>query len=232
MTTDLDHGLILSMEATKDPNDLNKLNSSVKQAEQVSHQEAKIVCADSGYSSIEDIKKLTDTGRKVIVPNPRYDNEGEFHANKFTYDKENDLYICPAGKKLDRKKIENTENQVRYLPSDAKTCQGCQHFEKCTKSKVCRSIYRSNNEELKEQLQKEYESEKGQQIYKLRKQKAEYQFGHLKKNLGLGQFLLRGIKGANAEISIAATCFNLTRMTNIAGGVQEILAMLKIYKTA
>ena len=231
MTTDLDHGLILNMEATKDPNDLNKLNSSVEQAEQVSHQEAKIVCADSGYSSIEDIKKLTDTGRKVIVPNPRYDNEGEFHANKFTYDKNNDLYICPAGKRLDKKKIENTENQVRYLPSDAKTCQGCQFFDKCTKSKNCRSIYRSNNEELKEQLQQEYESKKGQQIYKLRKEKVEYQFGHLKKNLGLGQFLLRGIKGANAEIGIAATCFNLTRITNIAGGVQEILAMFKAYKT-
>jgi len=231
MTTDLDHGLILNMEATKDPNDLNKLNSSVRQAEQVTGQEAKTVCADSGYSSIEDIKKLTDTGQQVIVPNPRYDNDSEFHANNFTYDKDNDLYICPAGKKLDKKKIKNTENQVRYLPSDAKTCQECPHFGKCTKSKICRSIYRSNNEELKERVQKEYESKKGQQIYKLRKEKVEHQFGHLKKNLGLGQFLIRGIKGANAELSIAATCFNLTRITNIAGGVQEILAMFKAYKT-
>lgn len=232
ITTDLDHGLILNMKATKDPNDLNKLNSSIRESEQVTHQESKIVCADSGYSSIEDIKKLTDTGIEVIVPNPKFENEGEFHANNFTYDEDNDLYICPAGKKLDKKKVKNSENHIRYSPSDAKTCQECKHFTKCTTSKKSRSICRSNNEQLKEQIQREYESERGQSIYKLRKEKVEYQFGHIKKNLGLGQFLIRGIKGANAELSIAATCFNLTRITNIAGGVKELLVMFKVYKTA
>ncbi|MBZ0110627.1 MAG: hypothetical protein K8F52_18395, partial [Candidatus Scalindua rubra] len=52
-------------------------------------------------------------------------------------------------------------------------------------------------------------------LYKLRKEKAELQFGHMKYNLGAGHLLLRGTEGANAEFSILSTCFNMTRMITI-----------------
>ena len=90
-----------------------------------------------------------------------------------------------------------------------------------------RSIARSNHEELKQELHKYYISKEGQNIYKQRKEKAEHQFGHMKKNLGFGQFLLRGKEGANAELGILGTCFNLRRMTTILGGVTQILEALR-----
>ena len=72
-------------------------------------------------------------------------------------------------------------------------------------------------EELKERLAKIYESADGQAVYKLRKQKAELPFGHIKRNLGCGQFLLRGKSGADAELSMLGVCFNIVRMITIIG---------------
>ena len=72
-------------------------------------------------------------------------------------------------------------------------------------------------EELKERLEEIYHEEENQKLYKLRKEKAELPFGHMKRNLGAGQFLLRGKEGVDAELSILSTCFNMARMITIIG---------------
>src|SRR4030042_552079 len=58
-------------------------------------------------------------------------------------------------------------------------------------------------------------------IYSTQKTRAEHPFGHIKHNLGIRNFLLRGREGAKAEISIGATCFNIARMITLFGGVLE-----------
>ena len=73
------------------------------------------------------------------------------------------------------------------------------------------------NEALIEKLEEIYQKDENQKVYKLRKEKAELPFGHMKRNLGAGQFMLRGRKGVNAELSILSTCFNIARMITIIG---------------
>jgi hypothetical protein len=70
---------------------------------------------------------------------------------------------------------------------------------------------------LKDRLEEIYHKEESQKLYKLRKEKAELPFGHMKRNLGAGQFLLRGKEGVNAELSILSTCFNMARQITILG---------------
>ena len=72
-------------------------------------------------------------------------------------------------------------------------------------------------EALIEKLEEIYQKEENQKVYKLRKEKAELPFGHMKRNLGAGQFMLRGRKGVNAELSLLSTCFNIARMITIIG---------------
>jgi len=81
-------------------------------------------------------------------------------------------------------------------------------------------------EELMHELEEIYESSEGQEKYKLRKEKAELPFGHIKSNLGAGQFMLRGREGVNAEFSILSTCFNISRMITIFG-IPELISRLK-----
>jgi hypothetical protein len=81
------------------------------------------------------------------------------------------------------------------------------------------------HEELKEKLEAQYEQPQCQDVYKLRKQKVELPFGHLKHNLKVTGFLLRGFEGVRAEASILSSCFNIARMISIVG-VTGLIAKL------
>ena len=70
-----------------------------------------------------------------------------------------------------------------------------------------------------------YESSAGQQIYKKRKEKVELPFGHMKRNLGAGCFLLRGLEGVRAEMSVLSTGFNISRIMNLLG-IPEMIGRL------
>ena len=70
---------------------------------------------------------------------------------------------------------------------------------------------------MKDKLAEHYESADEQTLYKRRKELVEHPFGHIKRNLGAGHFLLRGIDGVKAEMSLLATCFNVRRMITLLG---------------
>ena len=54
-------------------------------------------------------------------------------------------------------------------------------------------------------------------ICRRRKARAELPFGHMKWNLGVPSFLLRGLSGVRAEASLLATGFNMTRVIRLLG---------------
>jgi transposase len=234
-TVDEKHGLIVNAEAVSQSNDSNQLSRQVSQASEILGKKPENVCADSGYSSVKDFKKI-DKDINIVVPSQKQaqkDNDRyplkPFNKEQFKYNKNTDQYTCPEG------------NQLRYLGftggglnktcyrAKAKICRRCRYFGeeagKCTKSKSGRKIIRLVDEELKEQTEASYASQQGQEIYKLRKQKVELPFGHLKRNLRVNQFMLRGKPKVNAEVAILATCFNITRMISILGIPKLILAL-------
>ncbi len=231
LVTDEANGMIVSAEAITSGNDLNALGKQIENAEQVLDKKVSNVCADSGYSSVDDLKPLLDQGKTVIVPNSKQaqknPKENSFDKDAFTYNPETNTYTCPAGQELRRYGKKPKENKLEYKITKASVCTACEHFGTCTKAKRGRQIYRLINEEAKDELAQNYESEQGQKLYEKRKIRAELPFGHFKRNLGAGSFLLRKIEGANAELNLFATCFNIARMITLAGGVQEIIKDLR-----
>ena len=89
-----------------------------------------------------------------------------------------------------------------------------------------RAIVRHRAEVVKQQFEAQFQEPASQAIYRRRKTKVEHPFGHLKRNLGVTSFLLRGLAGVRAETSLLATAFNLRRLITLLGvtGVQEQLA--------
>ena len=61
-------------------------------------------------------------------------------------------------------------------------------------------------------MRKLLESERGQQIYKLRKQSVEPVFGIIKQAMGFRQFLLRGLEKTNLEWQLITCAYNLKRL--------------------
>ena len=111
--------------------------------------------------------------------------------------------------------------KIRASPSYVKrcgfACRRCCHFGKCTKQPRGRGITRLLKTELKQKLEAQYEEPESQKTYALRKQKVELPFGHIKRNLKVDSFLLRGLDGVKAEASVLASCFNIARMISIIG---------------
>ena len=225
VSTDKKHGLIVNSEAVSQNNDLNQLSSQVEQCKETVGKLPVEVVSDSGYFSLKDIEKVPENV-KVIMPSRRQAQKENnkktevepFGIEEFSYDKERDVYICPEGKILENKGIAFGSQEKISYKARGKECRECKHFGICTTSQKGRWVVRMvKQEHLKRRLEEIYHEEESQKLYKLRKEKAELPFGHMKRNLGAGQFLLRGKEGVNAELSILSTCFNVARMITIIG---------------
>jgi transposase len=220
VVVDEKNALIVSVDTVSDNNDLHQFASQIDQANRVLNNPCKTACADSGYSNTEELRKIDKKDITVIVPSKQQASgkeRGEFHKDSFRYDKDNDCYICPEGHKLQFHRIDEEDKIDVYRISDPKTCQECRHFGHCTKSNQGRQISRLWNEESRLKFEAQYRRPEARAIYKLRKQKSEHPFGHIKRNLKFDSFLTRGRDGANAEIALAAACFNMARMITILG---------------
>ena len=185
-------------------------------------RDCETACADAGYASIEELQKVDAKGILVVVPTTKQASKkdpGEFDRSNFKYDKELDMYLCPEGEELKFLRIHKRDKNVRvYRIRQAEICLSCAHFGACTSSKMGRTTRRYPNIEVKEKLEKLYESDAGQAVYKRRKERVELPFGHIKRNLSVQSFLLRGLDGVRAELSLLATCFNIRRMITLLGG--------------
>ena len=221
------HGLIVSSDVVKENFDNHQFAKQVNNANDTLGKKAKAACADSGYSDIDELEKIDKQDIKVVVPSARQASEkkpGEFDVSKFEYDSARDCFICPAGKVLEYCNTEVKESRKVYRVEKT-VCQSCQHFGVCTTCGNGRKITRLLKEDLRQKLERQYEQPDSQEIYKLRKQKSELPFGHIKHNLKAGGFLLRGLEGVKAEMSILSSCFNIARMISIIG-VSELIARL------
>jgi len=221
------HGLIVNADVVSENNDVNQFANQIKQANETLGKKCSTACADSGYANTEELKQIDGQNIKVIVPSQRQASKKEpkeFDKERFNYNSEKDCYICPQGHKLTYES--NDGKTKRYKITKSSICQQCNCFGKCTKSPGGRQINRLVDEETRLKLEAQYLQPESQVIYKLRKQKVELPFGHIKRNLGVKDFLLRGIDGVKAEMSVLATCFNVARMISIfgvAGLIKELM---------
>lgn len=229
LVVDKKHGLIVSSDVVSENNDIYQFANQIEQAQDNLGKQCEVACADSGYAYTSKLKEVADQGIKVIVPTQKQASEKEpapFAKENFSYDRERDCYLCPEGKELTRLLYSKDKDSITYLVSNSSTCIECRHFGVCTPSKGGRTIHRLLEEDTKEKLTKQYLEPESQAIYQLRKEKAEIPFGYIKWHLKVNAFLLKGVNGAKAELSLLATCFNLVRMINILtiSGLIERLA--------
>jgi transposase len=220
VVVDEKHGLIVSADAVKDGNDLEQFAVQVKKAEETLGRRPETACADAGYASTEELEKIDREGVKVIVPSQRqaaHEEKGPFDKSRFRYDREKDVYICPEGQELVPRVDKG--HKISYRMRSRKTCHRCRHYGICTTGKRGREVNRLKNEDVKERLEEQYRESASQEIYRKRKEKAELPFGHIKRNLGVQAFLLRGRDGAGAELGLLTSCFNIRRMMSLLGTV-------------
>lgn len=231
ISVDNKHGLIVHAETVGQNTDVNCLADQLKKSAENLGKNPQSSCADSGYSSIQDLEKI-DKEIQLVVPSKEQTQAERkeipidpFDKEQFQYAEHTDEYICPEGKRLSYSYFDQAKQAVIYQAQSDDCCE-CRHFGVCTTDQDGRRIKHSVHQDLQKQLDKIYRSPEGQQIYKLRKEKVEHPFGHMKRNLGAGQFMLRGKDKVDCEISILSTCFNIARMITIVG-ITELITKLQ-----
>lgn len=221
------YGLIVSSDVVNENNDLHQFSEQIKQAQETLDKKCEVACADAGYSNINELEKIDRQDIKVVVPSVKQvctRQPEPFDKSYFQYDIVHDCYTCPGGHILEYS-YTNIIKRTKVYRIGGSVCRRCRYFGQCTRHPKGRTVTRLLKEELVQKLEAQYEESEYQKIYELRKQKVELPFGHIKRNLKVDGFLLRGLDGVRAEASVLASCFNVARMISIIG-VSELIARL------
>ena len=105
--------------------------------------QVEVVVADSQYGTINNYLECHDRCLEAHIP-PFKDGQnrnGKFSDGAFTYDPKYDVYLCPAGQRLQRTRYDGHYGTFQYQ-CQAKTCQACPLRDQCTDSKRGRTLRR------------------------------------------------------------------------------------------
>jgi len=176
----------------------------------------KLLAADTAYGSGPNLNWLVkdkDIAPHIPVIDKSKREDGTFSREDFTFDKERNVYTCPAGKTLTTTgKIHNDETIV-YRASTY-DCGPCPLKPKCCPKTPERKIPRSIYEEARDVARALAKTEAFEQSRRDRK-RVEMLFAHLKRILKLGRLRLRGPRGAQDEFTLAAIAQNLRRLAKL-----------------
>jgi len=131
------------------------------------------VLADMGYSSGETYEYLAAQDITAYIPTHaayRTDKDG------FTYDKDNDCYICSQGKKLTFRAIEGNNRAYRTWTAD---CKYCPVKTQCINKKGYKSLYDTIDKAHYDKAYKLLRTDKGKKKMRLRTATVEPVWGTL-----------------------------------------------------
>jgi transposase len=217
IVVDEQHGLIVQADVVCDQNDRRQFAPQIAAAAETTGKTPDVAGADNGYYSGEELEPMTAVATQVLVParQPAAPRK-PFAKGRFTYGARENVYVCPAGQRLPYRRT-CVERHCHEYQADSGTCRACASYGQCTRGRNGRKIVRYFNEDLRDRLRQQFELPAHREVYRRRKETAELPFGHLKRNLGAGQFLLRGLAGVRAEMSLLASCFNVARLMGLFG---------------
>ena len=218
---DVKFGVIMDVEASRAIRqaEVGAAKTMIERTEERFGLKPERLAADTAYGSAANLNWLVND--KEIAPHiPVIDKskreDGTFSREDFTFDKERNVYTCPAGKTLTTTgRIVNDEHallpseQVRLrrvpiqdamLPEGAGAQDPAQHLRGARAMSPARSPRpRRSSNRCRD------------------RKRVEMLFAHLKRILRLGRLRLRGPRGAQFEFTLAAIAQNLRRLAKAGG---------------
>lgn len=186
----------------------------------------KEIVGDAGYGHEEVYEYLEAHNIESFIKYPgcyaeqSKERKYAFHYSRFTYNKEQDIFICPAQKHLLFQDVTQKTTKSGYV-IDIRVykcfdCQRCPNKSLCTQSKEGRSL--SVSMKLREYQQKTREklsSSYGNALIKRRGFEIETVFGDWKHNFNFRRFQLRGISKVRAEIFLHCLAYNFRKLAKV-----------------
>lgn len=224
---DAEHALIVAqtvLTAANDNTSLLPMATAAKEA--VGSPEALNVVADKGYSNGEQAHRCEQQGIQPHVPaRPGVNNRAGgtlLDRSQFVYDETTDTFRCPNGATLARHHRDKAKPSVLYAASP-RACGQCPLKDRCTTG-----ARRTLRRHLYDDALKRMHERATPEAMRLRRSTVEHPFATLKyRILGHPRLLLRGLAGAQIEISLATVAYNLKRMINVLGSQKLAMALAR-----
>jgi transposase len=221
--------LIVAAEVSNQQTDKRLLGAMVEQAIEVKKglgiEENSEMVADAGYfNETEVLAHQQEQGIRVTVPiaaegEREHSKEKLWGQEKFCYDAEQDMWVCPLGTVLRRitaQAVADKNGRMTWkYQADEAACAACLKKSCCTKGRGGRMLRVSvRHRELKGYFE-QLENPERKALIKKRKELVEHPFGTIKRTLGFGHFLQRGIEAVGAEFQFSCLIYDLKRVLNL-----------------
>jgi transposase len=222
---DAKHSLIVETDVINTTSDSGELGGMAIKAQESLGVEKLEVVADKGYYNGKEILACDSVGITAYVAKPLTSAntaQGLYGKERFIYQAEKNLYVCPAGRELTYRFSTNEKGRpIHYYRASA--CQSCELRKLCTRNKANRTITRLAFEEIQEAMAVRVSA--NPQLMKRRKAIIEHCFGTIKRTFGYYYFLCRGFAKVKTELSLTVLAYNLKRALNLVG-VQGLIKAL------
>ena len=222
---DEQHQLIVEHEVTNDPTDHAHLAEMALRAKEMLQVEELEVVADMGYYDGAEVKQCAEAGIIAYIPKPITSvnrKRGLFTKQDFVYDEARDCYLCPQGEALTyRYESFEQHRQIRYYTTGK--CLTCPIKHRCTTNQRGRRITRWVDEKLMEEMARRVRARP--EMMRRRQQLSEPPFGTIKRAMGHGYFLMKGLNKVGAEMSLTVLSYNIKRVINLIGVKKMIEAV-------
>ncbi len=230
-TVDAEHCLTIDYKVTN-VNDSKAMGNMVRRAKTVLQKDDFIGIFDKGYHTGSEFDYVNKLGIEVIVAAPdvaSHAPDQAFDVENFTYDKDNDLYICPANQTLTtngnwyNKSRGKSINKVKHYKSNK--CKACPFFSQCTTNSKGRLIERSEFADLI--AENKVRLEQNKDLYLQRQAIIEHTYGIFKRQWDFYYVMTKKtIKHASADVGLIFVALNFRRIMNIVG-VDKLKAYFK-----
>lgn len=183
--------------------------------------EVDTVIGDAAYSGKNNLKLTYEQGIKVVAKlNPSITQGFRKKEEQFDYNKDADMFVCPAGHLAIRKAQQGTKNsninQVNTYYFDIEKCKRCPIKKGCYKEGAKSKTYSVS---IKSDIHKEqmafqetaYFKEKSKHRYKI-----EAKNGELKNAHGFGRAVSYGITNMQMQGAMAIFAVNLKRIIKLS----------------
>ena len=221
--------LIVAADVCNQQTDKRLLGAMVEQTIEVKNElgieEQSEMVADAGYFNETDVLayQQEQTIRVTVPIAAEGEREGSkekvLGQEKFHYDPERDTWVCPLGvllrKIIARPETDKNGRLTWKYRANEEECAACPKRSCCTKGSGGRMLRVSvRHKELKAYFEKLEDPERKALIRK-RKELVEHPFGTIKRTLGFGHFLQRGLEAVGAEFQFTCFIYDLKRVLNL-----------------
>jgi transposase len=223
-SVDAKHHLLVTTAVTQAGADQGQLADVARAAKaELEIQQADVV-ADGGYYKSQDIKTCQELGLEPHLPaveNSPSERAGLYGKTDFHYDAAKDVYRCPGGAELTRRREMTDKGRKLFNYDHVSACAGCPLKARCTKASY-RTVSRWEHEASLERMAAVVAA--APEKLAQRKTLIEHCWGTMKWLLP-GGFLVRGQVKVEAEVSLAHFGYNFKRALAVVGLVKLLAAL-------